>query len=148
MSFPDSKKKAPNVFLDVTGDGGTVRPSTTSSSITVKTIKNQPLSADFLGIPVIGPVSLTVSFTDLSVGNPTSWAWDFQNNGSIDSTLQNPSFVYDTPGTYSVKLTVTTSTTSSTIIKSNYITVINPPAILLEDGGLILLESGGKILLE
>jgi photosystem II stability/assembly factor-like uncharacterized protein len=33
--------------------------------------------AGFSGTPTIGPAPLTVSFTDISTGNPTGWAWYF-----------------------------------------------------------------------
>jgi len=83
--------------------------------------------ADFSAIPLTGTASLSVDFTDLSTNNPTSWAWDFQNNGSTDSTLQNPTFAYTSAGTYSVKLTATNASGDDTIIKNSYITVDAPP---------------------
>jgi PKD repeat protein len=66
---------------------------------------------------------LTVQFTDTSTGGPTSWEWDFQNDGSIDSTQQSPNFVYTSPGTYSVKLTVSNTSGSSSLTKAGYISV-------------------------
>ncbi|MCR9248750.1 MAG: PKD domain-containing protein [bacterium] len=57
-----------------------------------------------------GPTPLTVQFTDLSYSNQpsgiTSWAWDFDSDGTIDSTLQNPSHTYTSCGRYDVTLTV------------------------------------------
>ena len=47
-----------------------------------------------------------VQFTDTSTGNPTSWSWDFDNDGTIDSTLQSPVFAYPSAGSYVVTLTV------------------------------------------
>ena len=85
-----------------------------------------PLVANFTSDITTGTVPLSVNFTDTSTGDPRTWAWDFENNGSTDSTLQNPTFVYTTPGTYSVKLTVTGLPPSNTIVKTNYITA-NPP---------------------
>lgn len=66
-------------------------------------------SANFSGTPTSGTYPLTVSFTDSSTSYDgiTSWAWDFDNNGTVDSTLQNPSYTYVNPGTYTVSLTVT-----------------------------------------
>ena len=29
---------------------------------------------------------------------PTSWAWDFQNDGTVDSNVRNPRFTYSAPG--------------------------------------------------
>jgi gliding motility-associated-like protein len=47
-------------------------------------------------------------FTDLSTptGNILSWAWDFDNNGTVDDITQNPSHTFPGPGTYNVKLAV------------------------------------------
>jgi gliding motility-associated-like protein len=47
-----------------------------------------------------------------------SWAWDFNNNGTTNSTLQNPSYTFPSAGTYQVKLTVssTAGCTFDTII--------------------------------
>ena len=45
-----------------------------------------------------------VQFTDASTNNPTSWQWDFTNNGSFDSNLQNPQFSFPAAGTYAVRL--------------------------------------------
>src|SRR5207247_1391427 len=42
-------------------------------------------TADFSGTPTSGTAPLTVNFSDLSSGSPTSWAWDFDNNGVVDS---------------------------------------------------------------
>jgi len=49
------------------------------------------------------------SFTDLTSGTPTGWEWDF-GDGSLHSTLQNPTHTYAAPGTYSVKLIVRVGT--------------------------------------
>jgi PKD repeat protein len=80
-------------------------------------------TADFSGTPTSGTAPLTVNFSDLSSGSPTSWAWDFDNNGVVDSTVQNPSFVYANPGAYTVKLTVSNANGSSTKTKTGYISV-------------------------
>lgn len=74
-----------------------------------------------------GPADLTVNFTDYSlpVGALYEWYWDFDNDGTVDSYEQNPSFTYTEPGTYSVKLTVSDGENSHTTIKQNYITVLS-----------------------
>ena len=61
--------------------------------------------ADFSFSPQNPVAGQSVQFTDASTNSPTSWAWDFQNNGSTDSTQQNPSFTYQAAGTYTVRLT-------------------------------------------
>lgn len=56
-----------------------------------------------------------VQFRDLSQGAITSWAWDFTNNGSTDSTLKAPKANYGAAGTYTAKLTVSDGVTSDSI---------------------------------
>ena len=65
--------------------------------------------ADYEADPMIGSAPLTVNFTDLSIAQNTiinSWEWDFNNDGVIDSQLQNPEFEFILPGIYTVLLTV------------------------------------------
>ncbi len=53
-----------------------------------------------------------------------SWEWDFENDGIIDSYEQNPSFIYNNEGTYSVYFTAIDSLENEhTILKENFITV-------------------------
>ena len=53
-----------------------------------------------------GTPTLPVMFTNRSQGSVTNWAWDFDSNGSINSTQTNPTMVYAQPGSYTVSLTV------------------------------------------
>ncbi|MEK6573173.1 MAG: DNRLRE domain-containing protein, partial [Chloroflexota bacterium] len=83
-----------------------------------------PPVADFSATPLSGAAPLTVAFnSNSSTGNPTSWNWDFQNDGSIDSTAQNPTYNYSSAGIYSIKFTVTNATGINSLTKANYITV-------------------------
>lgn len=84
---------------------------------------SDPPVADFAASPTSGPAPLKVTFTDQSTNLPSSWAWDFDNNGTVDSTVQNPSFTYATPGTYTVQLTATNASGSDTKSKASLITV-------------------------
>ncbi|MFA5379518.1 MAG: PKD domain-containing protein, partial [Dehalococcoidia bacterium] len=70
-----------------------------------------------------GTFPLTVQFTDGSTGNVTAWAWDFTNDGVVDSTVQNPAYNYTNAGTYSVNLTATNAEGTNSTVKSGYITV-------------------------
>ncbi len=90
-------------------------------SITSSNPTTQPPVAAFISSKTTGYVPLEVKFTDKSTGNPTSWAWDFDNDGTVDSTIRNPSCTYTSAGTYSVKLTVTNSAGSDDELKINLI---------------------------
>lgn len=80
--------------------------------------------ADILADQSGGLVPLTVSFSDASYGSPTAWQWDFDNDGTIDSTEQNPEYTYTMPGFYTVKLSATnTEGVNREIIKENFIAV-------------------------
>jgi hypothetical protein len=88
--------------------------------------------ANFKSNVQVGVAPLTVSFTDLSTNEPTSRQWDFQNDGVVDSTLQNPSFTFSAPGVYSVRLTVENTAGSNSLLKQNLVTVIKPtPSVFL-----------------
>ncbi len=84
------------------------------------------LGADFSADPVEGFAPLIVQFSDLSAGNPTSWQWDFNYDGTIDSEEQNPEWTFNEPGIYSVSLTVSDGTNEDTQTKEDYITVVEP----------------------
>ena len=96
-----------------------------------KTIK-----ADFDVDPRSGAIPLTVQFTDLSVGDPTAWVWDFGDGSAIDSR-QHPTHTYTLTGTYAVTLTAVrfqpaTATRaqpaqSAAIVKYELVTVTLPP---------------------
>lgn len=74
--------------------------------------KDGQVHAFFDATPRYGPMGLTVSFTDLSLGYPTSWYWDFGDGKN--STEQHSSNVYSLPGLYSVSLRVANAKSSST----------------------------------
>lgn len=66
----------------------------------------------------------TVTFTDLSTNNPTSWSWTFEGGDPATSTEENPVVTYATPGTYNVTLTTSNAAgTSPEVVKVEYIVV-------------------------
>lgn len=85
--------------------------------------------ADFSVSPLVltGEAPFVVSFLDTSLGSPTGWEWDFTNDGNVDSTVQNPSYTYASPGTYSVRLKAINGSGTDEEVKTNYITVTAPP---------------------
>jgi PKD repeat protein len=116
--------------VSLTVDNGTGVGTNTKVVPDYITVHAPPLVADFSGTPLSGQRPLAVSFTDSSTGSPTGWNWTFGDIGAGNtSTMQNPSHTYVTHGRYTVNLTVTNASSShSTMIKTNYITVTpNPP---------------------
>ena len=88
-----------------------------------------PITADFMADVTNGEAPLTVHFNDLSISQPnpiTSWQWDFNNDGVIDATSQNPTWTYSDFGIFTVKLTVSDGTNFDFETKLDYITVTDP----------------------
>ena len=83
--------------------------------------------ANFTANPTFGTVPLTVSFRDQSAGTITSWAWDFNNDGVVDATGQDPTYTYATSGTFDVRLTVTGPGGSDTMTRSQHIVAGDDP---------------------
>lgn len=71
--------------------------------------------ANFVANPSSGPAPLTVSFTDTSEGAPISWIWDFNGDGSQDSSKQNPVYTYNLAGDYTAKLSIEDSNHHSSL---------------------------------
>ena len=79
--------------------------------------------------PRNGQAPLNVQFSsegsgDEDEGDSITFAWDFQNDGTVDSTDPNPRFTYTANGVYTARLTVTDST-GKTASASTVITVGN-----------------------
>ena len=68
-----------------------------------------------------GAPPFSVRFVDLSLGAPTSWTWDFGDNST--STQQHPVHVYEAPGTYSVTLTAGSPWGSTSLKRTDLVTV-------------------------
>jgi PKD repeat protein len=81
------------------------------------------------------------NFSDASLDNPTTWAWDF-GDGSTDN-VQNPTHVFVNAGTYTVQLTVSNAAGSNSV--SQVITVNQTPTITIstsDTDGVICLNDG------
>ncbi|MDO9577790.1 MAG: PKD domain-containing protein, partial [Candidatus Cloacimonadales bacterium] len=124
----DSNEQNPTYLYDevgvysvslTVGDGSTTATETKVDYITV----DPSLIADFSAVPLTGLAPLEVQFTDATIGTPTTWEWDFDNDGTIDSNEQNPLYTYTVAGDYSVSLTVSDAYYSTTETKIDYISV-------------------------
>ena len=104
-----------------------------------------PLNAEFTSNVTTGTVPLTVQFLDASEGSPSSWSWYFESGyyylaneldktslipapgGNQISAEKNPVMTYESPGNYTVILTVSRTGETDTIEKVDYIQVTPPP---------------------
>jgi PKD repeat protein len=66
--------------------------------------------------------NLTVNFKDKSDFNPTSWSWNF-GDGTPNSSMQNPTHTFNSPGLYNVTLTASNANGSSTSTMTGFIQV-------------------------
>ena len=113
---------------------------------------NRAPIAEASATPNSGPAPLNVQFSsggsrELDEGDSiVSYQWDFQDDGTVDSTEQNPTFSYDQNGTFTARLTVT-DTTGKTGTATETITVGNSrPEVTIEtppDGSFF--SFGGQI---
>jgi PKD repeat protein len=83
--------------------------------------------SNFVSDKSIGASPLEVHFSDISLSDPafpvTSWQWDFDNNGSIDSYDQNPVWTYTDAGEFNVRLIASNGLKSDTLVREGLITV-------------------------
>jgi len=113
------------VNLTVANEGGNDSEVKTDYIVVSEPLPGAPV-ADFAATPTSGNAPLTVNFTDISTGSPTNWQWDFNNDGTVDSTEQNPVYTYPAAGNYTVNLTVTGPGGSDSEVKTGYINVASP----------------------
>jgi PKD repeat protein len=113
------------VTLIATGPGGS-DTAVCNACVTVTDPPPPPAPvADFSLTPSSGDSPVVVSFTNLSSGDISGYAWDFGDGGS--STAANPSHTYSIAGTYSITLVASGPGGSDTAICNACVTVTDPP---------------------
>lgn len=122
------------------GSGVVTYPAQTDSTVIVVTITRHdyrplicesvvvlnpvdPPVADFAGSPGNVLEGDTVSFIDLSLNAPVSWAWTFDGGDPASSQAQYPEITYTQVGSYQVSLLVANGNGSDDTVKTDYITV-------------------------
>ncbi|WP_340106298.1 InlB B-repeat-containing protein [Rhodohalobacter sp. 8-1] len=97
--------------------------------------------ADFTVDADSGGVPFQVQFTDASSPSAviSSWKWDFNNDGIIDSEEENPQYTYQETGNYSVRLIAGDGVSNDSEIKVDAIEVVdgNLPDMALNTEELI-----------
>jgi gliding motility-associated-like protein len=88
---------------------------------------------EFEAAPIINCAGQDIDFFDLSISTSsiTNWFWDF-GDGST-SNLQNPIYQYQLIGTYDVTLIAAVNGCNDTFSILNYIEIIKPTAIFIEE---------------
>lgn len=74
-----------------------------------------------------GSSPLSVGFTSSAIttvpGGILAYTWDCDGDGIVDSSLQNPTFIYNNCGTYNVSLTIFDAAGQDVVTKTGYIVV-------------------------
>ena len=99
--------------------------TTTSNTLTIQAVASTPV-ASYSSSASSGEIPFSVTFTDTSTNNPTSWLWIFGDGTT--STLQNPSHTFNLPADYSVILEATNSGGTNSVTHTISATTIPPAA--------------------
>ncbi len=85
------------------------------------------LDADYQVENVSGHAPVESHFTYEAYSKPavTTWEWDFDNDGTIDSTEPEPTHQFTTPGTYDVRLHISNGVEEQEIIKEDLVRVFD-----------------------
>ncbi len=89
-------------------------------------------SANFYADKTTCGLNETVSFTDVSTENPTSWSWSISPSyytfvNGTSATSQNPQVQFTKSGSYGVTLYVSNSVGNDTEVKTKYIVASDAP---------------------
>lgn len=113
------------IYYDaVNPSGDMLRASTYGRGLWETPMYQGQLAAEFVADQTNVPAGCAIQFTDLTSGVPTSWSWTFEGGTPTSSTEQNPVIIYENNGTFDVSLEVTNSNGSQTIVKEDYISVV------------------------
>ncbi|MEY3242062.1 MAG: hypothetical protein RIR11_3501 [Bacteroidota bacterium] len=111
------------VTLTATNDCGN---STSTQALTIVT----PPTAGFTAAnSTQGCAPLSVSYSNTSTTNATTFNWQFPGGTPASSTMANPTIAYMTAGTYSAILTVSNSAGSDTRTQTNLVVVDDVPTV-------------------
>ncbi len=79
-----------------------------------------------IDLPALNPCAgLGVTFQDASVGYPITWFWSFPGGTPSEAYEANPTVIYETPGVYSISLTVYNGNGTATVVLSDAISVLD-----------------------
>lgn len=118
VNFPNNTKTGPGTVNQFFGTPGRYRATvsgsgplgTTTAQAEFELLDLTSIRAAFTPSPYGGMAPLNVCFTDRSASSSaiTAWEWDFNSDGTVDATTQNPCTTYTAGGTtYTVTLRIT-----------------------------------------
>jgi gliding motility-associated-like protein len=88
-----------------------------------------------------------INFEDLTLNQPTSWQWTFEQGLPSFSNIQHPTNIcYNEAGNFPITLTVANEHGSDTLIQKKFITVLPAPQISLED--IYILNIGDSLIVD
>ncbi|MBT9189056.1 PKD domain-containing protein [Zobellia russellii] len=91
---PDNSGTGKLIRIDYTGEVSNSPPEVVlNANVTSGSL---PLSVEFSSAGTVDP----------NGDSPLAYAWDFQSDGIVDSTQENPTFTFTSPGTFNVQLKV------------------------------------------
>ena len=111
------------VTLTVTNSCG---ENTFSQQVSVVSAGQLPIPS-FTANERVGCTPFTVTFSDESLNEPTSWNWTFEGGTPATSTEQNPVVVYNEAGEYNVQLQAGNNIGNNILVSNDYITVGEAP---------------------
>lgn len=109
--------------IDATFNEVTINKSTSVVFSLQENLGAQAPVTDFVANDVVVEEGQTVTFTDISTNNPTSWSWTFEGGTPATSTVQFPTVTYAEAGTYTVTLTTGNVAGTGEMTKTEYILV-------------------------
>jgi len=92
--------------------------------------------------------SSEVQFTDLSIGDVTTWEWSFPGGYPESSVEQNPIVFYGDPGNYDVNLEVSNGDLNSSVLRTGYIVVNETPTAMISGTSDICIGDSAMINIE
>ena len=89
--------------------------------------KYQLIQANFTANPTGACKGDSVQFTSTSTGSNLAYSWHFEGGSPSASAAENPKVLYDSLGSFGVKLTISDGALSDSLYKPDYIIVTQTP---------------------
>jgi len=114
-----------NVSLTVTNSGGN-NTKLVQNCIIVSNPNPYKPEANFVADRTTILAGDSISFIDLSQNTPITWQWTFEGGTPATDSVQHPQYIkYNAAGTYNVKLIAINSNGSDSLIRVDYVTVLD-----------------------